>query len=111
LFDQLATIIASDSSIVSKVGSVFVYNIKSGSQIKTWTVDLKNGKGSVYAGEAKGPVDTTFSLDDEDFVKMIEQKANPQQLFMSGKLKLKGKLDKAMTFEKVLKGFAPKSKL
>lgn len=113
LFAQLGQMLKADTSVASKVGSIFVYNLKKGSEKATWTIDLKNGAGSVYVGEPKNgdKADVTFELADEDFVAMIGQKVNPQQLFMSGKIKLKGNMAKAMAFEKVLKGLAPKAKL
>jgi len=113
IFDQLNSIIKSDSKIVREVDAVLVYSInnkKIGKNI-TFTVDLKNGSGSVYEGTPKTPADTTFTLEDEDFVQMITQQSNPQKLFLEGKIKLKGNIGKAMTFEKALKGRAPKAKL
>ena len=38
----------------------------------------------------------TLSLSDDDFGKLASGKANAQKLFMSGKLKIKGKRTKAM---------------
>ena len=50
---------------------------------------------------------------DDDFVALVSKKANPQQLFMSGKMKLKGNMALAMKFEQVLKSMPqpPQSKL
>jgi len=113
VFNQLSALLKADPSVVSKVQAIFVYQLKRGKDTATWTIDLKNGAGRIYSGEPPNPkdADATFTLDDDDFVAMIEQKANPQNLFMSGKLKLKGNLAKAMNFEKVIKGLAPKAKL
>jgi len=113
IFEQLALLVKADASLVDKTKAVFVYNITRKSQDSpiSWTVDLKNGKGDVYEGEPKTQADVTFTLDDEDFVSMIEQKVNPQTLFMGGKLKLKGNIQKAMNFEKVLKSVGQKAKL
>jgi hypothetical protein len=63
---------------------VFItFVINKGGQTKTWTVDVKNGNGSVYEG-AQGKSDCTLTLEDDDFVGKI----NSQQLFMQGKLKV-----------------------
>jgi putative sterol carrier protein len=67
---------------------VFItFVINKGGQTKTWTVDVKNGNGSVYEG-AQGKSDCTLTLEDVDFVGMMTGKINSQQLFMQGKLKV-----------------------
>jgi putative sterol carrier protein len=38
----------------------------------------------------------TLSLSDDDFGKLVSGKANAQKLFMSGKLKIKGKMPKPL---------------
>lgn len=38
----------------------------------------------------------TLSLSDDDFGKLVSGKANAQKLFMSGKLKVKGRMPKAL---------------
>lgn len=54
----------------------------------------------------------TLSLSDTDFGKLVAGKANAQNLFMSGKLKVKGDVMKATKLEPVLvKSRAPASKL
>ncbi len=67
---------------------------------------MQNGKGAVYEGEPKdgAKADVTFTLSDDDFDALINQKAKAQSLFMAGKLKLKGNMGLAMKFETVLKG-------
>ena len=44
----------------------------------------------------------TLSLSDEDFGKLASGKAKPQRLFMSGKLKVKGDVMKAVKLETIL---------
>jgi NAD(P)-dependent dehydrogenase (short-subunit alcohol dehydrogenase family)/putative sterol carrier protein len=112
IFEQLAGLVAGDPAIAKKVNGVFLYELKKGGKVQEWTADLKNGGGAVYAGKPKiGNADVTFTMADEDFVAMIQQKVNPQNLFMGGKLKLKGNMALAMNFEKVVKSLAPKAKL
>jgi putative sterol carrier protein len=112
LFDMIGSAVSADASIAKKVNGVLVYKLKnSAGEIGYWTLDLK-GAGAVYEGQPKGKkADVTFELKDEDFMKMAQKKANPQQLFMSGKLKLKGNMGLAMKFEKVLNAVAPNAKL
>merc|ERR1711974_52908 len=89
--------------IVNKVKGVYLFKITGG---KDWTVDLKNGSGSVQEG-AHGKPDCTVTIADQDFVNLIMGKANGQQLFMGGKLKISGNMAMAMKLE-VLKQMAPK---
>lgn len=50
-------------------------------------------------------------LSDADFMKLIEGKGNAQQMFMSGKLKVKGDVMKATKVEPILKRAQNKAKL
>lgn len=50
-------------------------------------------------------------LSDEDFGKLVEGQANPQRLFMSGKLKVKGDIMKATKLDPIMKKAKSKAKL
>ena len=50
-------------------------------------------------------------LDDADFGKLISGKANAQNLFMKGKLKIRGDVMKATKMEPILKKAQTKAKL
>jgi len=88
----------SGATLVSKVQGVYLFKV--GSQ--TWTVDLKNGNGSVSKG-ASGNPDITLTLNKEDFVDVFSGKVNPQQAFMQGKLKIQGNMSLAMKLSLILK--------
>ncbi|KAF8795061.1 Peroxisomal multifunctional enzyme type 2 like protein [Argiope bruennichi] len=68
------------------------WNIKKdGKVVSTWTLDLKNGPGSVYRGTPKNDKpDCTFILEDDIFTKIMDGSEDPQRAFMSGKLKITG---------------------
>lgn len=53
----------------------------------------------------------TLQLSDADFAKLIAGKANAQNLFMSGKLKVRGDVMKATRMEPILKRAQTKAKL
>ncbi|NXI27041.1 DHB4 enzyme, partial [Sterrhoptilus dennistouni] len=68
------------SELVKKVNAVFQWDItKDGKTAMQWTIDLKNGSGAVYQGPARSSADTTFTLSDEDFMDVVQQKINPQK--------------------------------
>lgn len=52
-----------------------------------------------------------LSLSDEEFGKLVSGKAKAQQLFLSGKLKIRGDVMKATRMEPVLKKAQVKAKL
>jgi putative sterol carrier protein len=53
----------------------------------------------------------TLILDDADFAKLMAGKANAQNLFMKGKLKIKGDVMKATKMEPILTKAQGKAKL
>ena len=67
-----------------------------------WTLDLKNGGGSVSQGAPSGDPDCTMSMTSEDFVKMFKGELKPTMAFMSGKLKIKGNMGLAMKLENLM---------
>lgn len=75
----------------------------SGSEPGTWFLDLKSPKGSCGSGEpADGKADCTMQCDSADFVKMFMGNLKPTAAFMTGKLKIKGDIGKAMKLEKLM---------
>ncbi|NWV17117.1 DHB4 enzyme, partial [Origma solitaria] len=68
------------NELVKKVNAIFQWDItKDGKTAMQWTIDLKNGSGTVYQGPARSSADTTFTLSDEDFMDVVQQKINPQK--------------------------------
>ncbi|XP_068278332.1 peroxisomal multifunctional enzyme type 2 isoform X7 [Nyctibius grandis] len=68
------------NELVKKVNAIFQWDItKDGKTAMQWTIDLKNGSGTVYQGPARSSADTTFTLSDEDFMDVVQQKTNPQK--------------------------------
>ncbi|KYO20545.1 peroxisomal multifunctional enzyme type 2 [Alligator mississippiensis] len=95
------------NQLVKKVNAVFQWDItKGGKTAMQWTIDLKNGSGTVYQGPAQGSADTIFTLSDEDFMEVVKGNLNPQKAFFSGKLKLKGNIMLSQKLEMILKDYA-----
>jgi (3R)-3-hydroxyacyl-CoA dehydrogenase / 3a,7a,12a-trihydroxy-5b-cholest-24-enoyl-CoA hydratase / enoyl-CoA hydratase 2 len=86
VFTGIEDHVARHPELVSKIGKVFVFKLTSPDS--AWTIDVKNGSGSVAAGAAAG--DCTLELTDADFMAMTSGKADAMKLYMGGKLKIGG---------------------
>ena len=84
---------------VKKVGHVYHLEVApaKGKPATIWTIDLKNGNGSIKEGK-EGKADATFSMLDNDAADLFSGKLNPQNAFMQGKLKIKGNMQAALKF-------------
>jgi len=78
--------VARNAGLVGQIGKVFVFKLTSPDS--AWTLDLKNGGGSVKPGADKA--DCTLELSEADFMAMTSGKADPMKLYMGGKLKISG---------------------
>jgi sterol carrier protein 2 len=95
---------------VKKVQGIFQFDVKNAEgKTQSWALDLKNGGGSISVGTHSKP-DITIIVSDQDFQDMASGKLNGQKAFMSGKIKVKGKMMLATKLDVVLKG-AQKAKL
>lgn len=79
LFEMMEAHIQKDNSAVKKVKGIIHMDIaeKKGAKAESWTLDLKNGNGSVKKGK-EGKADCTFTMVDKDLISMAEGKLNPQ---------------------------------
>lgn len=81
-----------EPDLIEQLKAVFQYNItQNGKHVTTWTADTKNDI-AVYNSEPRNNVkpDCTVTVDDDDFVKIMVGKLNPQRAFIMGKLNIKG---------------------
>eukprot|EP01084_Bolivina_argentea_P264190 447428_1 len=79
--------------------STFQFEITKDDQTSVWCIDPANKK--IIKGGVDDPT-CTFSLSDDNFMKLMSKKVNPAELFMSGKLKLDGDMGEAMKFQSVM---------
>jgi 3-hydroxyacyl-CoA dehydrogenase/3a,7a,12a-trihydroxy-5b-cholest-24-enoyl-CoA hydratase len=86
IFTSIEDHVARNPELVSKVGKVFLFKLSNPDS--AWTIDVKNGSGSVKPGA--GAADTTLELTNEDFMAMTSGKADAMKLYMGGKLKIGG---------------------
>jgi 3-hydroxyacyl-CoA dehydrogenase/3a,7a,12a-trihydroxy-5b-cholest-24-enoyl-CoA hydratase len=108
VFGAIGAHVARSPDLVGKVGTVFQFHLKGPDS--SWVIDVKNGAGSVTAGTA-ATADVTLTLSDGDFLDMTAGKADPQKLFMSGKLKIGGNVMASQKLLLVTKGVDPKAAL
>ncbi|KAL9981777.1 hypothetical protein ACROYT_G010524 [Oculina patagonica] len=94
LFNEISKRVKDHPDLVKKVKGIFEWNVtKGGKTAGQWTVDLKSGAGSVSVGPCKkDKPDCTITVEDDDLASIATGKSNPQQLFMKGKLKVKGNI-------------------
>ncbi|MDO8644874.1 MAG: SCP2 sterol-binding domain-containing protein [bacterium] len=85
---------------LSSIKSIFEFQL-SGDNGGTWTVDLTGGEGKVLAGSSGKP-DVTVKMSDENFVKLVSGQLNGQMAFMTGKIKVQGKLGLALKLQSIL---------
>ncbi len=88
-------------SLVSNINAVFVFELE-GDGGGTWTLDMTKEGGEVKEGAAEG-ADCTIVMNTEDFVAMMEKTANPMQLYMGQKLKIKGNMALALKLQELIK--------
>ena len=87
IFAAITRYVRENADAVKKVGVVYQFALTDPASV--WTVDLKNGAGSVTAGES-APAECKLELSDADFMAMCTGQADPQKLYFGGKLKISG---------------------
>lgn len=108
LFDQLDKALKSDGEdLVQKTKGLVVFNIDG----EQWALDLRQGSGSVSKGAPAEKPDLTLTISDENFVKLVMGKLNPQQAFLLRKLKINGSMGLALKLQPILDAAAPRAKL
>lgn len=92
LFSVIDYRMKEEPDLIEQLKAVFQYNItQNGKHITTWTADTKHDV-AVYNSEPRNNIkpDCTVTVDDDDFVKIMVGKLNPQRAFIMGKLNIKG---------------------
>jgi putative sterol carrier protein len=95
LIERIGTKISGNPAVASNFGAVYKF-VLDGADGGTWLVNLKDAPGA-RAGD--GPSDCTISLAAKDFVDLVEGRANGQQLYFQGKLRIDGNLGLALKLQ------------
>ncbi|KAH7025959.1 SCP2 sterol-binding domain-containing protein [Microdochium trichocladiopsis] len=106
-FDAINAVLQGDEaerkSAIKQANAVFAFTLKNAAgKEESWHIDLKD-KGAVGKGTGEKPTGMShLSRRHEDFGKLVAGKADPQRLFMGGKLKAKGDIMKATKMQPIL---------
>jgi putative sterol carrier protein len=96
LFLVIKNRIKEEPEYVKRLRVVFQFNVLKNNQLAaTWTCDTKSClEGDIYRGPPKPGCkpDCILTVDDDDWVKIMVGKLNPQRAFMMSKFKIKGNI-------------------
>jgi putative sterol carrier protein len=87
---------ASGSSKAAGMNATYLFDVDGAGK---WTVRVENGQVHVEEGEAEA--DTTIKASEDTFMKVVRGEQNPTSAFMTGKLKVRGDMGKAMQLQKL----------
>jgi 3-hydroxyacyl-CoA dehydrogenase/3a,7a,12a-trihydroxy-5b-cholest-24-enoyl-CoA hydratase len=99
IFVAITGYIADSPDLVKQIATSFQFKL-SGPDA-SYFIDLKSAPGAVVEGVKDA--DVTLSLSNADFLDMVLGRANPQKLFMSGKLKITGNVMASQKLEFLMK--------
>jgi sterol carrier protein 2 len=91
---------------VAKVKGIYQFEIAEDDRVSIWTVDLKNGDGSVMNHASEEAPGCTITMKAADFQDMVTGKLKGQMAFMTGKLKISGNMGMALKLESIFKAKA-----
>ena len=104
VFAKMNSVLSAEGpKYVEKISTVYEFNMKDTKN--TYFLDLKNGSGSAGQTDSAGSVESQvqMTLKEKDFINMFNGKLQATTAFMTGKLKIKGDMKKAMALEKMMK--------
>jgi len=98
VFGKIEGLLSDD--LVKSTQAVYTFSVSD--QKSDWYLDLKNGTGACGQGMGDVESDAHFTMTSANFSKMFAGELKPAAAFMSGKLKIKGNMGKAMKLEKLM---------
>ncbi len=87
IFRAIGGYVAANPATVEKAKTIFLFKLSNPDS--QWTVNLKDGAGSVSEGAGAAP-QCTLEMSDADFMAMATGQADAMKLFSTGKLKISG---------------------
>jgi putative sterol carrier protein len=95
---QMGDKIAENKSQAASIGAVFKFALE-GEGGGNFIVNLKDNPGIT---EGEGAAECTIRMTAQDFVDLTEGKANGQQLFFTGRLKVEGDMSLALRLQSLI---------
>ena len=89
---QASEKIAKHKDELSSINAIYKFVLE-GDGGGTWILDLRDNP---FVSEGEGDAQCTIRMQASDYVEMVEGRANGQQLFFTGKLKVEGDMGLAM---------------
>ena len=105
IFQNVSKIITED--IVKRTQCTYVLDVDG----ERWLLDLKNGAGSVNPVDDNVCGDVTMTMKEAVMIAIFTGKQKAAAAYMTGKLKIKGDLGKAMKLENLMSRLPRSSKL
>jgi len=100
IFEKMEERMRERAQDAKEVNAVYKF-VLSGSQGGTWIVDMREDTLGVREGDEEA--DCTINMSDENFVKLVSGKLNPQMALVMGRIKISGDMGLAMKLGKVLR--------
>lgn len=99
IFASMPELFAREPERLSGTSGVYQFVIE-GASGGTWNVVIEDGAAMVREGQVENP-GCTITIEDKDFVNMAEKQVSGSTLFMSGRLRVKGRQDLAISASRV----------
>lgn len=97
LIHKLSLVLSEKTDAAREIDATYKFELQ-GEGGGCWVVNLKDDVGVFESNEA---ADCTIALAASDFIDLFEGRANGQQLFFAGKLRIEGDLQLAMKLQKL----------
>lgn len=96
-FNKIHAEILANPDKVRSLATVFEFEVSDG-DVQTWIINCKDALG---VSREPSQADCKFSLSKEDLLDIFNGRANPQALYLTGRLRLSGNVFKALELAKL----------